>query len=535
MRKVSYVVLFCLAALTSLSSAFATSSYLNLARQRYPRITGTRLDSCNLCHTGGSSRGLYGQAYQNSGRNFAAIESQDSDGDGFINLSELNALTFPGDRNDFTKTNLYFPSVSNTASHFTGFAITNTSSNRATLVLSAYRSSGQAVPGGAGVSGYKILEMPAHSQIANLAYELFGSGLQLDGGWVRLASPHAGVLGFSLNFDDRLGSLDGTTAPASAPVNLILPELKSVEIALVNPSETQTVTANLIPFDDQGRQQNPLSVQIPANGRYAGRSETLFPSSLTDAGGYLKVSASGGIVAEESIDSSGDEVSTLGGIDVSGGGLQLYSPQFAAGGNTWRSTLTLINLENSPTSLTLSFISNDGLELGKSTTIDVGANARLVISDPSVFGLPAVPDNLLEGYVRIASSATRVAGVVTFGDPADTRFRTSLPCVAQGGTDLVFSQVAVDDTWFTGLAAVNANSVPADVTISVFRTDGSPAATGYSRIEPNSRFSKLLTQLVPNLPLLGKGYFTVHSSQPLFSFAVFGTQSLSVLSAIPPQ
>jgi hypothetical protein len=391
------------------------------------------------------------------------------------------------------------------------------------------------VPGGAAVSGYKILDMPPHTQIANLAYELFGSGLQLDGGWVRLASLQAGVLGFALNFDDRLLSLDGVTAPASAPVSLILPELKSVEIALVNPSEIQAVTANLIPVDDQGRQQTPVVVQIPPNGRYSGRAEAIFPPSITDAGGYLKISAGGGIVAEQSVDSSGDEVSTIGGINTSGGGLQLYAPQFAAGGNTWRSTLTLINLENSPTSLTLSFISNDGLELGKTATIDVGANARLVISDPSVFDLPAVPEELLEGYVRIISSATRVAGVVTFGDPADTRFRTSLPCVEQGGTDLVFSQVAVDDTWFTGLAAVNANSVPSDVTISVFRTDGTLAATGSYRIEPNSRFSKLLTQLVPNLPKLGKGYFTVRSPQPLFSFAVFGTQSLSVLSAIPPQ
>jgi hypothetical protein len=281
MRKAADVVMLCLTILVPLSSAFATSSFLNLARQRYPRITGTRLDSCNLCHSGGSF-GLYGQAFRNGGGNFAAIESQDSDGDGYTNVSELNALTFPGDRNDFPKTTLYFPSVSNTSSNFTGFAVTNRSSGNATVVLSAYRSSGQAVPGGAAVSGYKILDMPAHSQIANVAYELFGSGLLLDGGWVRLTSPQAGVLGFALNFDDRLSSLDGTTAPAVAPVNLILPELKNADLALVNPSDTSAVAVNLIPYDDQGRQQTPVSVQIPANGRYSARTETIFPSSVTD-------------------------------------------------------------------------------------------------------------------------------------------------------------------------------------------------------------------------------------------------------------
>lgn len=530
-----HAVLFCLIVFAPLNAAFATSSLMNLARQRYPRIAGTRLDSCSLCHTSGSSLDSYGQAYRSSGRNFASIEAQDSDGDGFSNLAELNALTFPGDRNDFSKTNLYFPSATNTASRFTGFAITNTSSVSATVVLSAYQSSGQAVAAGTAVSGYKILEMPAHSQIANLAYELFGSGLQLDGGWVRLASPQAGVTGFSLSFDDRLSSLDGTSSSPLTLGSMILPELRGAEFALVNPSETQPVTADLIPFDDQGRQQNPVSVQIPASGRFSARVETLFPSLHPDFSGYLKISASAGIVAEEFISSSGAEVSALSGIDASGGGLLLYSPQFAAGGGTWRSALTLVNLEDSPTNLTLSFVSNNGLQLGRSLAIDVAGRARLVIPDPSAFDLPAVPDELLEGFVRITSSVTRVAGSVTFGDPADTRFRTSLPCVAQGNSDLIFSQVAQNETWFTGLAAVNANSVPADVTISVFRTDGSSAGTGTIRVEPNSRFSKVLTELVPGLPLLDKGYFTVRSSQPLFSFAVFGTQSLSVLSAIPPQ
>ena len=60
---------------------------------------GTALNSCTLCHPGGSTGQLnaYGTAYKNSNYNFAAIENIDSDGDGYTNLAEITARTFPGD------------------------------------------------------------------------------------------------------------------------------------------------------------------------------------------------------------------------------------------------------------------------------------------------------------------------------------------------------------------------------------------------------------------------------------------------------
>ena len=164
--------------------ALATDTYLNAARQRYPRIAGTRLDTCSLCHSAGSSLNSYGQAFRNSRHDFAAVEPLDTDGDGFTNVAEINALTFPSDRNDWPRSTLYFPATVSTASHSTGYAITNTGSSSATVVLSIYQSSGQPVASNSSTSGYKILTMAAHSQVANLANELFGNGLDLSSGWV---------------------------------------------------------------------------------------------------------------------------------------------------------------------------------------------------------------------------------------------------------------------------------------------------------------------------------------------------------------
>ena len=110
----------------------------------YPNMKGTKLDSCNLCHSGGSyvdSKGKtvtlgscqwchysygydgsgditgtlnpYGVAFRDNGRNAAAVRAirkLDSDGDGFTNEEEIKAGRFPGDATD-DPTKVYAPAV----------------------------------------------------------------------------------------------------------------------------------------------------------------------------------------------------------------------------------------------------------------------------------------------------------------------------------------------------------------------------------------------------------------------------------------
>jgi hypothetical protein len=99
----------------------------------HPQTAGTKLDSCTLCHRGGSyssggktttlgscqwchytygynkigkiddTLNSYGQDYLSHGRNAAAItaiQDLDSDGDGYPNKVEIAALRYPGDPND---------------------------------------------------------------------------------------------------------------------------------------------------------------------------------------------------------------------------------------------------------------------------------------------------------------------------------------------------------------------------------------------------------------------------------------------------
>ena len=108
-RHVIYGILLAAIIITSIQAATAFSSYKTAFNTKYG-TSGTRLDTCGLCHddpSGGGSRNLFGQAFEaqsghssNPSQAFSNIEPLDSDNDGYSNFAEILARTFPGDQND---------------------------------------------------------------------------------------------------------------------------------------------------------------------------------------------------------------------------------------------------------------------------------------------------------------------------------------------------------------------------------------------------------------------------------------------------
>ena len=80
----------------AISSVYAESSYMNTFNTTYG-TSSTVLNTCTLCHPSGTStHNAYSTAFRNASPNYRTIESSDSDGDGFTNIVEINARTFPG-------------------------------------------------------------------------------------------------------------------------------------------------------------------------------------------------------------------------------------------------------------------------------------------------------------------------------------------------------------------------------------------------------------------------------------------------------
>lgn len=100
--KLTMVLFLAVIVLIGAPMVSAKSNYLSSFNQHY-NTSGTNLDSCKTCHTssGGGALNPYGRAYSGNGRNFASIETLDSDSDGFTNIEEIDDLTFPGNPSDY--------------------------------------------------------------------------------------------------------------------------------------------------------------------------------------------------------------------------------------------------------------------------------------------------------------------------------------------------------------------------------------------------------------------------------------------------
>jgi len=85
------------------SPAQSKPEYLTEFNSRY-NTSGSRLDTCSTCHASSSpsreNLNPYGTDFAAANHDFGAIEGKDSDGDGFSNLDEIKAETFPGDPNE---------------------------------------------------------------------------------------------------------------------------------------------------------------------------------------------------------------------------------------------------------------------------------------------------------------------------------------------------------------------------------------------------------------------------------------------------
>ena len=96
-NKFLFTFLAVITGLALFSTAHARSSYRTQFNTTYP--ASTAIGTCTLCHPGGDTGSFngYADAFSANNNNYRAIETLDSDGDGFSNITEINALTFPGD------------------------------------------------------------------------------------------------------------------------------------------------------------------------------------------------------------------------------------------------------------------------------------------------------------------------------------------------------------------------------------------------------------------------------------------------------
>ncbi len=104
-KKVTILLLVMALAAGFSTTVVASDGYLTSFRNKYG--TGITIDNCSLCHPGGNGSGSnlnqFAKDFASTsiGKHTfnATLEARDSDKDGFTNIDEITARTYPGDAN----------------------------------------------------------------------------------------------------------------------------------------------------------------------------------------------------------------------------------------------------------------------------------------------------------------------------------------------------------------------------------------------------------------------------------------------------
>jgi hypothetical protein len=431
------------------------------------------------------------------------------------------------------------PSADN--SDFTGVAVLNLDETDAACTFTAFDRLGNALEG-LGVTNPVTRTLKAGEQLAIMDWELWGSGMLTSSpspvGWFKMESNVSKVTGFFLTLSGGLSVMDGADVGSEVLRAFVLPEIENkgfTELSIANPGPSAAL-ATLQLMGSDGRPGIPaVTREIGPNGVMVESLSALFPGANPDADDYLKVSSTSGVVPFELLGMGNKYVKGLNGQDTMGGATVLYCPQYATGG-MWRSELSVINLDTTPGTVEFRLMADNGTQVGNTRQVAVEGEGKIHITDQDFF--VRTGSTLTQGYLQIKSSGPRLTGSVVFGDAAGDLFSTALPLVSRLSSSVVFSQLASNEIYYTGIALLNPNSVGASLNVEVFDEAGIKIDGKLELIPPAFRRSLLLTEYFPSLEgrNLSRGYIRIAADQPIAGFALFGTSREPwAVSAVPPQ
>ena len=420
---------------------------------------------------------------------------------------------------------------------YIGVAVANLTNEVADLKFTAYEADGGVLEG-SNVSNPVTRALQPGEQLPIVDFELFGDGLEdaVPIAWIQITTSVEEVAGFFLMFNGNLTVLDGANMISNPITSFVFSELENqgftrIDVANPNP-DPATLAIDLVRADGTVRNSASFSVN-PSGALIADVFADIFPSVEAEASDYLRVSSDRAVLPFQLLGKASQYLEGLNGQDRAGGATRLYCPQYVVGG-PWRSTISVVNLTDDTGSVTFRLIGDDGVQIGASRVVPISPAGKIYIEDQEFFALG--DGGIIQGYLEI-SGTMRLSGSVIFGDPARSAFSASLPLVSRLHRSVMFSQVASNDTYFTGIAILNPNSEEAIVTLDLFGSDGTIVATKTDVIPAHARWARVLTQYFPGLEGQNQssGYIRLTVDREIASFALFGTHDLSVLSAVPPQ
>ncbi len=438
---------------------------------------------------------------------------------------------------------LNFPRLSFQKGVFTGIAIVNPTPNDATVTFMAYGSDGMPVQRPDFTNGSEML-VAKNQQIARTTAEIFNATPEFDVvGWVQACSNIEGLTGFFLYLNSPTTFLDGADLPPKSQ-KIIFNNIRSgngfsTELNIINPGNHE---ANLL-LQLYGDSSTPAAASqrtLAAKGALRVKVAELF--------GDTAIPEAASVVVTSSVDApvAGFEFVT-GPQDLLGltarpfDELQqtLIIPQLAVRGE-FRTEIGVTNYSGQEVLLKISAFQRDGILYGADELMNnpvstvLPARASLREDAETLFGF--LPGDLLDGWVKVEATAKAINGYVSYSTTdGSSAAVSSLP---QPRSQALFSQLATEPPFFTGVAILNQGAFVANLRLVAFNSSGQLLGSVSRALRPRERLSEFISTLIPDAAGNSGGFIWFTSDSNLYLTSLFGQPNIGqpiVLANVPPQ
>lgn len=442
---------------------------------------------------------------------------------------------------------------------FTGLSLINLSSNTNNVTVYAMQDFGEPNQE-TGVTNPVTFNLAPNQQISKTVAEIFNfddSTAPVETGrtgWLAIYSDYPELTGYVSIGKTDLSYVNGLSLDSTRAHEFILPEIErggdqQMEISSLNDTYfTISFIIQRVAHDGSVIDTYPsdatTTTSASANNRLSQFMPDLFPRNNLDTEGYLYFNSGGGLLFTEFYnDGVPNATEAIKALDINryAGVKTIVAPQFATVPG-FSDTLNLINANVETANVTVTFHGADGTVLWqfqkafkrgeqlKGELNDLFNNppsdVTTVVADPSVLST--------SGWLQVDSDQDEILGTLTFRGDND-QFITSTELSGAPLSKFLFPVVSQNDTYQTGLALLNNNQSPAQVTLELWDTDGNMiASTSPMTLAPKARTVAYLDALFPGMDPIMTGNVRVRSDQPLNGFAVVNNPGFTFLLTMQP-
>lgn len=329
----------------------------------------------------------------------------------------------------------------------------------------------------------------------------------------------------------------GDIAPSlRAFPRLVLPGLeqsatRSTELRLANPTRFDTPISLELRRDD-GTSAGTFQGLLGARTTLAGTLSNIFPGLASGFSGSVVAKGDTDLVGMALV-RSGAALAIIEGQPV---GHEPYSllvaPGVTTGGPRHRGRLSIANAGNQSHSIRVRFIGDNGTNVAPPVEVSLSPGQQYQADVGTAFGLNTA--TAIEGTLVVEGALVGLAGeLTTFDAGGKDLFRASQPLSGTPAVRHAYAHFDNSAAHFTTVSLHNASDVPATVSVSVRRPDGTELGSAALALAGKARATRRLAAWVPASAGIAGGSFVVDASGPIWTSALAGEDSLNSLEAIP--